>query len=81
VNNDEIKNKWREYFDKLFNEESEKIMTQLDNSFDDANKRFVRRIQKSEVKEDLKKMKTGKVLGPDDISIEIWRCLGDVVIM
>jgi hypothetical protein len=27
VKDDEIKNRWREYFDKLFNEESEKITT------------------------------------------------------
>jgi hypothetical protein len=47
---DEIKNRWREYFDKLFNEESEKTAIELDNSFDDTNRRFVRRIQESEVK-------------------------------
>jgi hypothetical protein len=26
-------------------------------------------------------MKTDKALGPDDISIEVWRCLGDVAIV
>jgi hypothetical protein len=26
-------------------------------------------------------MKTGKALGPDDIPIEVWRCLGDIAIM
>jgi hypothetical protein len=50
VMDDEIKNRWREYFDKLFNEESEKITIELDDSFDDTNRRFVRRIQESEVK-------------------------------
>jgi hypothetical protein len=33
------------------------------------------------VKEALKKMKTGKALGPDDILIEICRCLGDIAIV
>jgi hypothetical protein len=33
------------------------------------------------VKEALKKMKIGKALGPDDIPIEVWRCLGDVAIV
>jgi hypothetical protein len=33
------------------------------------------------VKEALKKMKTGKALGPDDSPIEVWRCLGDIAIM
>jgi hypothetical protein len=41
----------------------------------------VRRIQESEVKEVLKKMKPGKTIGPDDIPIEVWRCFGDITIM
>jgi hypothetical protein len=80
VKADEIKNRWREYFDKLFNDESEKIVIELDDSVD-TNRRFVRRIQESEVKEAFKKIKIDKVLGPDDIPIEIWRCLGDIAIV
>jgi hypothetical protein len=33
------------------------------------------------VKESLKNMKTCKTLGPDDISIEVWRCFGDIAIV
>jgi hypothetical protein len=33
------------------------------------------------VKEALKKMKTNKTLGLDDISIEIWRCFRNVAIV
>jgi hypothetical protein len=80
VKDEEIKNRWRAYFDKLFNDESEKTAIELDDSID-TNRRFVRRIQESEVKEALKKMKTGKALGPDDISIEVWRCLRDIAIV
>jgi thymidylate kinase len=49
VKDDEITNRWREYFDKLFNDESEKIMIELDDSVD-INRRIARRIQESEVK-------------------------------
>jgi Reverse transcriptase (RNA-dependent DNA polymerase) len=80
VKHEEIKNRWRKYFDKLFNDESKKTAIELDDSID-TNRRFVRRIKESELKEALKKMKIGKVLGPDDISIEIWRCLGDIAIV
>jgi hypothetical protein len=80
VKDEEIKNIWREYFDKLFNDESEKIAIELDDSID-TNMRFVRRIQESEVKEALKKMKTDKALGPDNIPIEVWRCLRDIAIV
>jgi hypothetical protein len=80
VKDEEIKNKWRAYFDKLFNDESEKTAIELDDSID-TNRRFVRRIQESEVKEALKKIKISKALGPDDIPIEEWRCLGDITIV
>jgi hypothetical protein len=80
VKDDEIKNRWREYFDKLFNDESEKTATELDDSID-TNRQFVQRIQVSEVKEALKKMKIGKALGPDDIPIEVWRYFGDIAIV
>jgi hypothetical protein len=35
----------------------------------------------SEVKDALKRMKGGKAMGPDGIPIEVWRNLGDVVIV
>jgi hypothetical protein len=59
----------------------EKTAIESDDSVDDTNRRFVRRIHESKVKEILKKMKTGKALRPDDIPIEVWRCLGDITIM
>ena len=81
VKEDEIRHRWQEYFDKLFNGENIDTTFQLDNSFDDTNRRFVRRIQESEVREALKRlwdqMKGGKAMGPDGIPIEVWRCLGD----
>jgi hypothetical protein len=41
----------------------------------------MRRIQESEVKDALKRMKGGKTMGPDGISIEVWRTLRDVAIV
>jgi hypothetical protein len=34
IKDEEIKNRWRDYFDKLFNDESEKIVIELDDSID-----------------------------------------------
>ena len=45
------------------------------------NKRFVRRIQEAEVKEALKRMKGGNALGPDDVPIEVCRCLGNLAVV
>jgi hypothetical protein len=78
---EDIKNMWREYFDKLFNEDSESSTIELDISSDDLNRQFVRRIQESEVKDVLKRMKGGKAMCLDGISIEVWRTLGDVAIV
>ena len=81
VKDDEIKGRWREYFDKLFNGENEGTTFELDDSFDDTNRHFVRRFQEAEIGEALKRMKGGKAMGPDGIPIEVWRCLGDRAIV
>jgi hypothetical protein len=59
---EDIKNRWREYFDKLFNEDSESSSIELGISSDDLNRQFVRRIQEPEVKDALKRMKGGKAM-------------------
>ena len=61
VKDDEIKGRWREYFDKLFNGENEGTTFELDDSFDDINRRFVRRFQEAEIGDALKRMKGGVV--------------------
>src|SRR6185437_11083133 len=81
VKDDEIKGRWREYFDKLFNGENDGTTFKLDDSFDDTNRRFVRRFQEAEIGEALKRMKGGKAMGPNGIPIEVWRCLGDRAIV
>jgi hypothetical protein len=78
---EDIKNMWREYFDKLLNKNSRSSSIELDISSDDLNRQFVHRIQEYEVKDALKRMKGGKAMGPDEIPIEVWRSLGDVKIV
>jgi hypothetical protein len=46
----DMKNMWREYFDKLFNKDSGSSSIELDISSDDLNRHFMCRIQESEVK-------------------------------
>jgi hypothetical protein len=72
------KNRWRKYFDHLFNGEHGNMAIQLDNSLkiqiDDW-------IQEVEVRETLKSIKGGKAMGSDGIPIEMWKCLGHVAIL
>ena len=44
VKNKKIRDRWREYFNKLFNGDSKGPTLELDDSFDDTSRRFVRRI-------------------------------------
>ena len=37
-------------------------------------------ISKEEVRKHIKRMKNGKAVGPDDIPMEVWKCLGDVAL-
>ena len=37
----------------------------------------VEMITKEEVREHMKRMKKGKAVGPDDIPVEVWKCLGE----
>ena len=41
VKEDEIRHRWQEYFDKLFNSENENTTVQLDDSLEDTNRRFM----------------------------------------
>jgi hypothetical protein len=66
----DIKNRWREYFYKLFNEDSGSLSIELDISSDDLNRQFVCRIQESVVKDALKMTKGGKTMSSDGIPIE-----------
>jgi hypothetical protein len=77
----DIKNRWQEYFDKLFNEDCGSSSIELGISSDDLNRQFVHRIQEFEVKDALKRMKGGKAMGLNGIPIEVWRTLGDVAIV
>jgi hypothetical protein len=69
---EEIKNKWRKHFNKLFNEASESSSIELDISSDDLKKHFVHRIQEFKVRDALKRMKGGKAMGIDGITNEVW---------
>ena len=75
---DEIKKRWREYFDKLFNRSSTQDLDDLTIQCQDMNRNYMRRISESEVKEALKRMKSRKAVDPDETPIEVWRCLWKV---
>ncbi|KAI5089396.1 hypothetical protein C0J45_20804 [Silurus meridionalis] len=69
--------RWREYFEQLMNEENHR-----ERRLEDVElvKQDVDRISKEEVRAAIKRMKSGKSVGPDDIPVEAWRCVGEMAV-
>ena len=70
--NDEIKERWRSYFERLMNEENERIPTEVRESIAGP----IVEITRQEIEGALRRMKNGKATGPDKLREEIWKCLG-----
>ncbi|KAK3525625.1 hypothetical protein QTP70_001448 [Hemibagrus guttatus] len=72
-----VQKRWKEYFEELMNEENEREkrvegLTSVEQKVDN--------IRKDEVRKALKRMKSGKAVGPDDIPVEVWKCLGEAAV-
>ncbi|KAK3505596.1 hypothetical protein QTP70_004946 [Hemibagrus guttatus] len=65
-----VQRRWKEYFEELMNEENER-----EKRVEGVNsvEQKVDKIRKDEVRKALKRMKSGKAVGPD----EVWKCLGE----
>ncbi|KAK3541390.1 hypothetical protein QTP86_024010 [Hemibagrus guttatus] len=72
-----VKRRWKEYFEELMNEENER-----EKRVEGVNsvEQKVDKIGKVEVRKALKRMKSGKAVGPDDIPVEVWKCLGEAAV-
>jgi len=70
-----VLSRWKEYFEELLNEENERERRLEDIEI--VNKE-VGKISKEEVTTAMKRMKSDKAVGPDDIPVEAWRCLGEI---
>ena len=64
--------RWKDYFEKLLNEENERLI----RDDGEPNDQLVREVTRQEVEMALKKMKDGKAIGPDGIPVEVWKALG-----
>ncbi|KAK3530169.1 hypothetical protein QTP86_017736, partial [Hemibagrus guttatus] len=71
---DSVQRRWKEYFEELMNEENER-----EKRVEGVNsvEQKVDKIRKDEVR---KALKSGKEVGPDDIPVEVWKCLGEAAV-
>ena len=65
---------WKEYYMGLMNEENERERREIDGERVNLE---VECVSKEEVMENMQRMKNGKAVGPDDIPVEVWKCLGE----
>ena len=74
VTDDDIKDRWKSYFYKLFNDRDETLNYDLDDleiSARNINFTCDHKIRVSEVEGALRKMTNGKTVGSDGIPIEV----------
>ena len=71
---EKVKQRWKEYFDNLLNHENPRERRETST---EGRKRDVEDIFGEEVRTVLRKMKKGKAQGPDDIPVKAWIALGN----
>ena len=71
---EKVKQRWKEYFDNLLNQENPRERREMRT---EERERDVEDISGEEVRTGLKKMKKGKAQGLDDIPVEVWIPLGN----
>nr|XP_018625126.1 uncharacterized protein LOC108944496 [Nicotiana tomentosiformis] len=73
-----ISRMWQSYFYKLLNEDGDRniMLGKLENSKNQRDFRFCRRIKVKEVEEVMQKMSRCRATGPDEIPVELWKVVG-----
>ena len=72
VNSEAVLKRWKEYFEKLMNEENNRDPKTEETEVVNEEANCVSR---KEVKNALRRMKTGKAVGPDELLVEVCKCI------
>ena len=73
INSETVLKRWKEYFEKLMNEENNR-----DPWTEEAEmvNEEVNCVSREEVKNALRRMKKCKAVGLDELPVEVWKCMG-----
>ena len=77
VNSEAVLKRWKEYFEKLMNEENKREPRTEEPKV--VNEEVIC-VSREEVKNALRRMKKGKAVGPDELLVEVWKCMGEMEI-
>ena len=75
VNLEAVLKRWKEYFEKMMNEENNR--DPRTEAAEVVNEE-VNGVSRKEVKNALRRMKKGKAVGPDEFPTEVWKCMGEM---
>ena len=75
VNSEAVLKRWKEYFEKLMNEEKNRE-PRIEEP--EVVNEEVNCVSREEVKNAVRRMKKGKVVGPDELPVEVWKCVGEM---
>ena len=75
VNSEAMLKRWKEYFEKLMNEENNRDPRTEETEVVNEE---VNCVSREEVKNALRRMKKGKAVGPDELPVEVWKCMGEM---
>ena len=72
VSSEAVLKRWKEYFKKLINQENDR-----DPRTEEAEvvNEEVNCVSREEVKNAQRRMKKGKAVGPDELPVEVWKCM------
>ena len=73
VNSEAVLKRWKEYFEKLMNEENNKDPRKEEAEVVNEE---VNCVSREEVNNELRRMKKGKAAGPDELQVEVWKYMG-----
>ena len=77
VNSEEVLKRWKKYFEKLMNEENDREPRTEEAEVVNEE---VNCVSREEVKKALRKIKKGKSVGPNELPVEVWKWMGEMVI-
>ena len=73
VNSEAVLITWKEYFEKLMNEENNRDPRTEEPEVVNEE---VNCVSREKVKNAVRRIKKGKAVGPDELPVEIWKCMG-----
>ena len=75
ISSEAVLKRWKEYFEKLINEENDREPRTEEAEVVNEE---VNCVSREEVKNTPRRIKKGKVVGPDELPVEVCKCMGEM---